>query len=505
MFSVKDYPSIGTAQLLLLAWEPPPALRGVRLADLERRWQEYNKSSAGHETLKRVVSLRCFAGGKQLAAPSTSRGRATACGDKEDKRLTRFELLRQGDGRVCLRSLCGGSEGSYLTVHKEDAACSVRLGASGAQFQMVDNGDGTFSFRTVHGCLAIFEDDSVGTLPQSESRGRTRSHFQVESGPNMYEAVKYWISPETAVAHCSFASLFDYGPPDTFVSHYWGHSFDDLLKSSRLHGSVVAGGDDAAGSRRRLWICSFANDQRRVSEELGSDIDESAFKKALESRTCSAMALMFGEDGAPLQRCWCLYEILLCEYLQLPLDICTPKGVVNRGGTRVDNGIDVLETCNRIDVGTATCSNPEDAKKIRAKIESSLGYERMNHTIRTKMVDGLDKAFELQVDRLKKAVDTTGIQEDGDPQSPGMLTRRRSWARDESPSRRSDDSLGGFASARGSPGLEEENAQLKKRNARLFEKLEKMRLENVRLKLETGRLQEELDDERKKKRKQSNA
>merc|ERR1719424_2367336 len=127
----------------------------------------------------------------------------------------------------------------------------------------------------------------------------------------------------------------------------------------------------------------------------------------------------------------------------------------------------------------------------------------MNQTIRRMMVDGLDKAFELQVDRLQKAVDTTGIQEDGD-QSPCSVTRRRSWVRDESPSRRSDASFGGLSSAPLSHiGLEEENSQLKKRNKLLFEKLEKMRLENNRLKVENSRLNQEADDERKKKRRSS--
>jgi len=448
-------------------------------------------------SLRHVVSLRCFAGGKLLAAPSDGCGSATAC--EEASSYTRFEEEQVDNERVRLRSL-SDKEGRYLTVHKEHQDFTLRLGGTGAHtFKKVENSGHTYSFQTPHGYLAVFEGDTVGLLPNSETRGLTRTHFFVEPGPNMHEVVAHWIRKETAVPQCSFASLFDYGPPDTFVSHFWGHPFEDLLKSARKHGEMVAG-NGSSGGRRRLWICSFANDQRRINEELGSDIDESAFRKALESKTCTAMALMFGTDGAPLQRCWCLYEILQADQRKLQLDICTPTGVVNRGGTRVEQSIDLLETCAQIDVATATCSEPEDQVKILAKITKFGGTKSMNQAIQQKMMVGLDRAMEAQADRLQKVVDSTALQ-DGEI-SPGITKRIAKWRGDheeESP-RPPRPTSASAADSGGMRALKEENDKLRSMNARFIEMNEKLRREKIQLKEENNRLQAELDGHQRKTR-----
>jgi hypothetical protein len=205
---------------------------------------------------------------------------------------------------------------------------------------------------------------------------------------NMYHAVTSWIKPEAAPTQSSFAALCDFGPVDTFVSHFWGSPLNQTLESLQRHADTHEG-------HHRIWICSVANNQWRVAEELGDDIDTSPFRQALACDTCRCMALMLDTDGAPLKRYWCLYEIMTVMRLQkegrnIMFDLCSPDGVINKGKMKTEASLRLGRMLADIDVEHAECWKEDDKRMISAAINLHLGgFQRMNEQIREFVVDGL--------------------------------------------------------------------------------------------------------------------
>jgi len=219
-----------------------------------------------------------------------------------------------------------------------------------------------------------------------------KSRSELSSSANMYEAVEHSILPSTAAAQSSLAELLDFGPAETFVSHWWGSKVESTLEALEKH----CEGHDTV----RVWICSVANNQRRITEELGSDIDGSSFSQALHSKHCRAMALMLDDGCETLKRIWCLYEVLCVilmrdnhDHDQIPIefDLCTSQGILNRGNLHTQ-AMEIGELVSAIDVAHAQCSNPQDKVLIDAAIQLHLGgHEQMNCRIREAVDQSLEK------------------------------------------------------------------------------------------------------------------
>jgi len=238
--------------------------------------------------------------------------------------------------------------------------------------------------------------------------------------PNMYEVVSKVVKPSTAAAQSSLAELLNFGPVDTFVSHFWGSAFEGMLKALDMHCRQK--------SDTRFWICSVANNQYRIEQELGAEIDNSPFAQALRSSTCTAMALMLDDGCETLRRIWCLYEIMTVILLQdskptFNLDFCTPSGVLNRGDLQ-QGAIEIANQVGDIDVAQANCSNARDKTMIDEAIVQRLGGHReMNERVRHAVDLGLIKTaqmFDCQIFSARKtlAMKTTrssaNVDDDGD-------------------------------------------------------------------------------------------
>merc|ERR1712007_102422 len=100
----------------------------------------------------------------------------------------------------------------------------------------------------------------------------------------------------------SYAELFtDYGPAELFISHVWTETayntrkalqdLQDVLRERSSWGSCPtsprASVVSARNARNRVWFCTVANNQSRVAEELGDNIQESPFAQVLGSPTCN--------------------------------------------------------------------------------------------------------------------------------------------------------------------------------------------------------------------------
>jgi len=239
---------------------------------------------------------------------------------------------------------------------------------------------------------------------ESEWSIRCQRSSHLPASPNMYQANDKLIKPCTAAAQCSLAELLDFGPVETFVSHFWGSPVPDTLLSLSLHA-----GDNA---EKRVWICSLANNQRRLEEELGNDVDKSTFAQALKSGTCGAMALILDQDMGSLTRFWCLYEIMTVITMRqngfpdFLFDLCTPQGVINRGDAPPEFSVLVGKRLAEIDVEHAQCSNDQDRAMIERAIQERIGgYVTMNEQIRLLVAYGLEIVKERHNEILDAVVD----------------------------------------------------------------------------------------------------
>lgn len=289
--------------------------------------------------------------------------------------------------------------------------------------------------------------------------------------PNMYHAVTSWIKPETGPTQSSFAALCDSGPVAVFVSHWWGSPLKQTLEALKRH---AEGGE----VNQRIWICSVANNQWRVAEELGDDIDISPFRQALDCSTCRCMALMLDTDGAPLKRYWCLYEIMTVMRLRqegrsMELDLCSPEGVINRGSVRPEVGLKLAGMVAQIDVAAAECWRTEDKRMITDAINHHLGgFERMNEKIREFVADGLHIMYEGLTDQFNETTTMLGVG--------------RSFGSGASPFAR------GMRPASPESPTEDIVARLMAELAEKDVEIERLKKDNQSFKLENGRLISEL-------------
>jgi len=301
----------------------------------------------------------------------------------------------------------------------------------------------------------------------------------------MYEAVEHSILPSTAAAQSSLAELLDFGPAETFVSHWWGSKVESTLEALEKH----CEGHDTV----RVWICSVANNQRRITEELGSDIDGSSFSQALHSKHCRAMALMLDDGCETLKRIWCLYEVLCVilmrdnhDHDQIPIefDLCTSQGILNRGNLHTQ-AMEIGELVSAIDVAHAQCSNPQDKVLIDAAIQLHLGgHEQMNCRIREAVDQSLEKtqaAYYARIMRVRANLFTASGPDVSDhwrtAQDAVFLTHGTMHAGELLAKER------------------EKNQQLEEENGRLREDMKRMRRDvagNIKLREENAALKERL-------------
>jgi hypothetical protein len=303
----------------------------------------------------------------------------------------------------------------------------------------------------------------------------------------MYAFVDQAIRPSTGAAQCSLAELLDFGPAETFVSHWWGSKVESTLEALERH----CEGQDGV----RVWICSIANNQRRIGEELGGNIDQSSFSQALHSNHCRAMALMLDDGCETLKRIWCLYEIL-CVILmrdeheqhhnkdddgKLPIrfDLCTPQGILNHGNLPTE-AEEIGKLVSAIDVKDAKCSNPQDKVMIDLAIKDHLGsHDMMNYRIRDAVDQSLEKTQAAYHAKIEQVRTRLFAQTDSDAEKrkavqdvAGLLNPRELLEREREKSR-----------------------QLEEENGRLREELMQLRQDhtsNLQLRQENAILKEHL-------------
>eukprot|EP00438_Fugacium_kawagutii_P027781 Skav220636 [mRNA] locus=scaffold112:462575:463072:- [translate_table: standard] len=136
------------------------------------------------------------------------------------------------------------------------------------------------------------------------------------------------------------------------------------------------------------WICTFANNQWRVSEELGhGNVENSSFYLALRGG-CQGTLFVLDEEVLPLTRSWCLFELFQTELLSrqvsenhrnpnlgeaFQLLLGTSSGVMNYGESSMDLALKISKKLATLRLQDAEASCPEDKCMINEAVSKHPG------------------------------------------------------------------------------------------------------------------------------------
>lgn len=253
---------------------------------------------------------------------------------------------------------------------------------------------------------------------------------------DMHYVTNNLLIPFTKPWRLSYADVAGACRASWFVSHCWSNGFEDFILSLRK----MAEGKSIGGNWRPVsfWICSFSNNQFKVKEELGDgDPLKSSFYLALQSPECQGTAMVLDNDCTPLQRSWCLFELLQTRYVAPKyksgyegLLLCTPTGVLQWGNADVDTVVRLAEKVGETRLENAQASRIEDKIMIDQCVVETVegGFAEVNkfvHESIKKVLDEANGSFQLRVQELMRRLDR-----EGSPPSQRVLLGRssiRAW------------------------------------------------------------------------------
>ena len=122
----------------------------------------------------------------------------------------------------------------------------------------------------------------------------------------LYDLVENFIIPLTEPHKCSYVELVaeEAQPPKWFVSHWWGEPVLDFIACIGQHALDHGLGDDTS-----YWVCAYALNQHKLGIDLGQDLLEAPFRKAMS--LADGVVSVLDSSCVSLERIWCCYEISL--------------------------------------------------------------------------------------------------------------------------------------------------------------------------------------------------
>ncbi|CAK9101525.1 unnamed protein product [Durusdinium trenchii] len=235
---------------------------------------------------------------------------------------------------------------------------------------------------------------------------------------DMHYVTNNLVLPFTKPYHLSYAEVAGPSRASWFVSHCWSNAFEDFFHSLQ---NMAQGKACFDWRKVTFWICSFSNNQFKVQEELGDgDPLKSSFYLALQSPECHGTAMVLDNDCVPLQRSWCLFELLQTRYVAPKLKsgyegllLCTPNGVLQWGNAHVDTVVRLAEKVGEIRLENAEASRVEDKIMIDACVIETVpgGFAEVNkfakECIKT-VLDAANGSFQVRVQELMQRLDREG-------------------------------------------------------------------------------------------------
>jgi len=201
----------------------------------------------------------------------------------------------------------------------------AQLGMIGEMMHPEDNSeyDPYRDLRTGHGCVITLVQDRGITLPQlrtllSHMKKRCVDEVWKDTGEhsptkgkrlqgqniNLYHTTELVIKPATAQRCCSYVEFVATGPqtPKWFVSHFWGEPVQQFIAclTQHCHDRMLPEGSP-------YWVCAYANNQWDIAAEMGSGVQDSSFRKAMD--VVEGTVSVLDAKAQCWNRVWCCYEV----------------------------------------------------------------------------------------------------------------------------------------------------------------------------------------------------
>jgi len=137
--------------------------------------------------------------------------------------------------------------------------------------------------------------------------------------------------------------------------------------------------------------------------------------------------MVLDNDCEPLQRSWCLFELLQTRYVAPKnksgyegLLLCTPSGVLQWGNADVDTVVRLAERVGATRLENAQASNPKDKLMIDQCVIETVegGFPEVNkyvHASIKKVLNEANGSFQLRVQELMLTLDPEGSPSVGGP------------------------------------------------------------------------------------------
>jgi len=181
--------------------------------------------------------------------------------------------------------------------------------------------------------------------------------------------------PGVPEANCSFAQLLNPEGLDVdyFVSHFWGHPFEQTMKALTKFSEGVyedIGKDNPDDIV--FWICLFAVNQHQKAKEVGASLEHAPFNVALAKANHGAVMVLDGQ-AKPMQRIWCLHEVSRANEFKQSFQLITDEGDIMNSNVKTLE--EISECLLQLHAFDADASNQSDKIKIRYQIIDS-AWER---------------------------------------------------------------------------------------------------------------------------------
>merc|ERR1712070_751413 len=145
----------------------------------------------------------------------------------------------------------------------------------------------------------------------------------------------------------------------------------------------------------RVWFCTLCNNQSRIQEEIGTNLESSSFMQVLKSDTCRHFALISPLEA--LKRKWCAFELSLSIERQklrnaTSILLVTDDGVVQDGQVAPDRLLMMARGAQNFKAENATCWSSEDSKMIDSFVHAGGGYDLITATVKKAILQALSAA-----------------------------------------------------------------------------------------------------------------
>ncbi|XRB25467.1 EF-hand domain-containing protein [Pseudoscourfieldia marina] len=298
------------------------------------------------------------------------------------------QLDTDGDGAVSLQEFVDGfrnMRGSLAKVgHKDSPVYRAVALAWLAQFVKAHTGT-THSWDVVKEFMNDEDGGGTDTVLTVTSnnlethRDKRRAAEKTKSGkpvPVQYRDIPFEQMYTTDIVECFVRSVareehksyaqaknLPVGAPTYFISHAWGSTFVDLVKSVT---GALAG---AAQADTYVWLDIFAINQDDTGGVFSAmhELDDGRTLAGTIATSRATLVVLDKERVIPLTRLWCLYEIGSTPPQKLQL--------VTHGFSEKD----VSQHIRNIDAETALCFSPADKEMIHGEITGKFGFASMQH------------------------------------------------------------------------------------------------------------------------------